>query len=38
LFEMARQRRAGERIETHHRRCDFTLQIRGSSGPPADKR
>jgi len=32
LFEMARQRRAGERIDTHHRRCDFTLQIRGSTG------
>jgi len=38
LFEMARQRRAGERVETHHKRCDFTLQIRGSSGPPANKR
>jgi LacI family transcriptional regulator len=34
LFGMARQRRAGERIETHHRRCEFTLQVRGSTGPP----
>lgn len=31
LFEMARQRRTGERVETHHRRCDFTLQVRGST-------
>jgi len=31
LFEMARQRRTGERVETHHRRCDFSLQVRGST-------